>query len=460
MTHNNRLAQVRCFLLDMDGTFYLGQRLTEGALRFIETLRKQNREFLFLTNNSSKDGKQYAEKIARLGLPISTDKILTSGQATAIYLGRRHPGGRLFVVGTPALELEFQARGFTLTDTEPDAVVLGFDTTLTYAKLWRLCDFVRAGFPYLATHPDFNCPTETGYMPDTGAMIAFVAASTGRQPDAVIGKPNRFMAESAAEHVGLPLNQMCMIGDRLYTDVALGAEAGIPSILVLSGESRADVVGGGTAGAAVAGRLAQNSDRSVLLIEAGPDYGAFDSGRWPVDLLDARSLPVTHQWDYTSAARAGRPNHPPIANMTPRSRGAVRLTDADPTAAPIIDTPYLSDLEGMDLKILFNGIEAARDFARQSPVAALIGEELPPTVGYTDPEAVRRDSLHYYHPVGTCKMGPGSDSTAVVDARGKVHGVDNLCVVDAALMPVIPHANTNLPALAVGERIAEWLLPV
>jgi HAD superfamily hydrolase (TIGR01457 family) len=240
LIHNNRLTSVRCFLLDMDGTFYLGERLTEGALRFIETLRKQNREFLFLTNNSSKDGKQYAEKMARLGLPISTDKILTSGQATAIYLGRRHPGGRLFVVGTPALESEFQARGFTLTDTNPEAVVLGFDTTLTYAKLWRLCDFVRAGLPYLATHPDFNCPTETGYMPDTGAMMAFVAAATGRQPDAVIGKPNRLMAESAAEHIGLPLNQMCMIGDRLYTDVALGAEAGIPSILVLSGESRAE----------------------------------------------------------------------------------------------------------------------------------------------------------------------------------------------------------------------------
>ena len=241
---NNRLAPVRCFLLDMDGTFYLGERLVEGALRFIEVLRKQNRGFLFLTNNSSKDGKQYAEKITRLGLPISTDKILTSGQAAAIYLGRRHPGGRLFVVGTPALESEFQTRGFALTDADPDVAVLGFDTTLTYAKLWRLCDLVRAGLPYFATHPDFNCPTETGYMPDIGAMMAFVAASTGRQPDAVIGKPNRFMAESAAEHVGIPLNQMCMIGDRLYTDIALGKEAAIPSILVLSGESRAEDVAG------------------------------------------------------------------------------------------------------------------------------------------------------------------------------------------------------------------------
>jgi choline dehydrogenase len=98
-----------------------------------------------------------------------------------------------------------------------------------------------------------------------------------------------------------------------------------------------------------------------------------------------------------------------------------------------------------------------RDYARQSPLADLIGEELPPTVGYLNIETVRRDNLHYYHPVGTCKMGPESDATAVVNARGKVHGVDNLYVADAAIMPVIPRANTNIPALVVGERIAEWL---
>jgi HAD superfamily hydrolase (TIGR01450 family) len=129
-----------------------------------------------------------------------------------------------------------------VTDDRPDVAVLGFDTTWTYAKSWRLCELARAGLPYLATHPDFNCPTETGYMPDIGAMIAFVGAATGRQPDAVIGKPNRLMAEAAADHLGLPLAQLGMIGDRLYTDIALGAAAGIPSILVLSGESRAEDV--------------------------------------------------------------------------------------------------------------------------------------------------------------------------------------------------------------------------
>lgn len=242
MTNLDRLLHVKCFLLDMDGTFFLGDRLIEGSLKFIETLRKYEREFLFLTNNSSKAGQQYAEKITRLGLPIGPERILTSGQATALHLQHNYAGGRVWVAGTPSLEDEFQRHGFNVVTDEPEVVVIGFDTTLTFNKLWRLCDLVRAGLPYIATHPDFNCPTETGYMPDIGALIASVAAVTGRQPDLVIGKPNRFMAEAAAEHVGCQLNQLAMIGDRLYTDIALGAAAGIPSILVLSGESRIEDV--------------------------------------------------------------------------------------------------------------------------------------------------------------------------------------------------------------------------
>jgi choline dehydrogenase len=147
----------------------------------------------------------------------------------------------------------------------------------------------------------------------------------------------------------------------------------------------------------------------------------------------------------------------PVANMTPLSRGSVQLTSADPFATLKIDTAYLSDSEGRDLAILWNGMELVRDYACQPPLADLIGEEILPTVRYKTPEDVRRDNLHYYHPVGTCKMGPASDPTAVVDARGKVHGVDNLYVADASIMPVVPRANTNIPALAVAERISAWL---
>lgn len=242
MNENYPLPEVRCFLLDMDGTFYLGEELLPGALEFIELLQRQGREYLFLTNNSSKDSQQYVEKFARLGLLVSRDRIMTSGEATAMHVQSQNPGARVYVVGTEALEDEFRVRGFVLTDNMPDYAILGFDTTLTYSKLWKLCDLVRAGIPYIATHPDYNCPTESGFMPDIGAMIAFVRASTDREPDLVVGKPNSLLVEYAAERTGIPASAMCMIGDRLYTDIALGTAASIPTILVLSGETRADEV--------------------------------------------------------------------------------------------------------------------------------------------------------------------------------------------------------------------------
>ena len=238
MTDIKRLSKVRGFLLDMDGTFYLSDRLLEGALRFIDLLREQGKEFLFLTNNSSKHRRQYAEKITRLGLPLPEEMVLTSGEAAALHLQKEKPGARVYVVGTPSLEEEFVQHGFQLVDQNPDFIVLGFDTTLTYKKLWALCDFVRAGVPYIATHPDFNCPTETGWMPDVGAMIAFVKAATGREPDLVVGKPNRLIVDAAAAKLNLQVNQLAMIGDRLYTDIALGQSSGIVTVLVLSGETR------------------------------------------------------------------------------------------------------------------------------------------------------------------------------------------------------------------------------
>ncbi len=232
------LAQVRLFLLDMDGTFYLGDRLIDGALDFIQTLREQSRDFLFLTNNSSKNRSQYADKITQLGLTLTPDQVFTSGEATALSLKAHYPGARLFLAGTLALEEEFSRHGLVLSPEQPDVAVLGFDTTLTYQKLWRLCDLVRSGLPYIATHPDLNCPTETGFMPDIGAMIAFVQASTGRSPDVVVGKPNRLIVEAVAQKTGVPLEAIAMIGDRLYTDIALGQTSGITTVLVLSGETR------------------------------------------------------------------------------------------------------------------------------------------------------------------------------------------------------------------------------
>jgi len=167
----HKLAGIKYFVLDMDGTVYLGDKLLPGALDFLNLLQQRAVDYLFLTNNSSKHRQQYAHKLNQLGLKVSEDQIFTSGEASAIYILKNYPAARIYVVGTPALEDEFKGYGLNIVAEGPDIVVLGFDTTLTYQKLWNLCDFVRTGLPYIATHPDNNCPIEGGYMPDIGAMI-------------------------------------------------------------------------------------------------------------------------------------------------------------------------------------------------------------------------------------------------------------------------------------------------
>ena len=230
------LAEIQCFLLDMDGTFYLGDQLLPGANSFLQLLDQRGTSYLFLTNNSSKSAKEYADKLLRLGLQVTEDKIFTSGEATCIYLRKTIPDANVYLMGTKALEDEFLRQGIRLNRGKADVAVLGFDTGLTYAKLWKFCDLVRTGIPYIATHADFNCPTENGFMPDVGSMIALITASTGRQPDVVIGKPNQPIVDTIAEKIGLPLGKIAMVGDRLYTDIALG-QTGIKTVLVLSGET-------------------------------------------------------------------------------------------------------------------------------------------------------------------------------------------------------------------------------
>lgn len=240
------LREITCLLLDMDGTIYLGNELVPGADEFLGVLRKTGREYFFLTNNSSRDKGTYVQKLSRLGIEAETDQVITSGEATAIYLRTLNPGAKLFLLGTEYLAREFISHGFCLVGRQdnPDYVVLGFDTTLTYQKLWDACDLVRAGVDYVATHPDFNCPLEGGkYMPDAGAMIAFIEASTGRHPK-VIGKPNREIIDAVLSRTQSGREHTAMVGDRLYTDIAMGRQAGLTSILVLSGETgREDLAG-------------------------------------------------------------------------------------------------------------------------------------------------------------------------------------------------------------------------
>lgn len=236
------LKQVECFALDMDGTIYLGEQWIDGAKEFLAQIERMGKQYVFLTNNSSKNSGVYVEKLKRMGWKVSPDKIITSGQATIYYLKKAFSGKRVFLLGNAMLKEEFLKEGIILDDENPEVVVTAFDTTLDYAKMCKVCDFVRAGLPYFATHPDYNCPTEAGFIPDAGAIHAFIHASAGRYPDRVIGKPNADMIDYLLERIGVAREKVAMTGDRLYTDIAAGKNNGLKSILVLSGEAKLEDV--------------------------------------------------------------------------------------------------------------------------------------------------------------------------------------------------------------------------
>lgn len=233
---------VKLFLLDMDGTFYLGDRLIDGSLSFIDRVQKTGRDFLFLTNNSSHNAAFYVERLHRMGLDVPRSKILTSGEATCEVISEKYPAKRAYVLGNEYLIGEFHEAGIPVDDANPEIAVIGFDTTLTYEKMRKICDLVRAGLPYIATHPDFNCPTENGFMPDIGAIIAFIEASTGRRPDLIVGKPNTGIVEAAVRRTHIAPAQMAMVGDRLYTDIETGIRSGMLSVLVMSGETTREML--------------------------------------------------------------------------------------------------------------------------------------------------------------------------------------------------------------------------
>ena len=233
------LRQRDHFLLDLDGTIYLGPKALPGAHDLIDTLRATGKRFLFFTNNPSKDAAAYATKLATMDIAVRPEDILTSGEATARFLATETPHRRVFALGTPSFERELERAGLTLDERDPEAVVLAFDTTLTYAKLERACLLLRAGLPYVATNPDRLCPTDYGYIPDCGAIAALLEAATDRTPR-YIGKPNAEMIRMGLAKLGARVDNTAMVGDRLYTDMEMAFRAGTTSVLVLSGETTLD----------------------------------------------------------------------------------------------------------------------------------------------------------------------------------------------------------------------------
>ena len=247
----DKLKNTELFLFDMDGTLYLGDNVYEGAIELMEDLPGLGKKYIYLTNNSSRAGSDYITRLRRLGFPCEAENVFTSGMATGMYLNQRHPGAKVYLAGTKAFYCELVSYGIDLVNDENgrtdadsvDVVVQGFDTELVYEKLDRACHFLRRGAHFIAANPDWVCPMpHDEVLPDCGSICALLTASSGVKPN-YIGKPNRNMIDVISEMTGIANENICAVGDRLYTDIAVAQNAGAVSVLVLSGETTKEMAG-------------------------------------------------------------------------------------------------------------------------------------------------------------------------------------------------------------------------
>ena len=254
------IKNIQLFLFDMDGTLYLGDRLFDFTKELLLKIRQSGADYLFMTNNSSKSVSAYIEKLERLGIKSVKEDFITSSQATVYFLKKHHPNARLYVCGTQSLKDELKENGFTVTENlcEVDAIVMGFDTELTFKKLEDVCKLLLSrDLPYIATNPDYVCPTEYGSVPDCGSVCDMIYNATQKRP-IVIGKPQALMPRLAMEIKGVSKQQTAVVGDRIYTDIKSGINAGCVSILVMSGETTEEI-------------LEASHDKPDLVLESGKD---------------------------------------------------------------------------------------------------------------------------------------------------------------------------------------------
>ena len=236
------LEGIEAVFLDLDGTLYLGNDVIEGALDFLSRLEERGIQRFFLSNNSSRSVTQYVEKLQSMEVPAASEDILLSTHDLLAWLSVNGIS-ETYLVGTSGMRKMLEDSGISTDSTEPQYVVLGYDTEITYEKLSTASVHLHRGIPMVASHPDMVCPSPDGGLPDTGAYMELFEATTGVRPEHVCGKPNAGMILHKIESLGLLREQCAMIGDRLYTDMEMAERAGVHGILVLSGEATMEDLG-------------------------------------------------------------------------------------------------------------------------------------------------------------------------------------------------------------------------
>lgn len=233
-------ARAKIFLLDMDGTLYLGDRLIGNMKETLAALRSAGKKLVYCTNNSSRSAQGYVQRLIRLGLWEEGDLVYTSGMAAVAYLKAHYADKKIYLVGTDDLKEEFAASGILLAEKDAEVAVLAYDTSLTYQKLVNINTMIAEGKPYIATHADDVCPADGIYPPDVGSFIQLLYRSSGRLPDVICGKPGTLMGSCILSLLGADRGEIAMVGDRLNTDILFGINNGFATLLVLSGVTNAE----------------------------------------------------------------------------------------------------------------------------------------------------------------------------------------------------------------------------
>lgn len=240
MTDKKIFEKVKYYVADLDGTVYLGDRLIDGAKEFFSLVEENGGDFYFLTNNSSNNSKVCLDKLVKMNFPVPEEKIIVSTDVAIDYIKKNYSGASIYLIGNDRLLYDFRRADIPLTEEMPDIVVLGLDNTLNYEKIRKGCNYIIRGAKFIVTHPDIKAPMEDDYMPDAGSMMALFSTCTGVEP-LVMGKPRKFTADYLTDRLNCTCDEICIIGDSLATDIALGANHGMRTACVLTGVTTPEI---------------------------------------------------------------------------------------------------------------------------------------------------------------------------------------------------------------------------